>query len=112
VDVRVLGNTVADLIPVPRHAIHEGGRLWIERDGELRVVSVGITRTDREYAYVASGLEDGAQVILTSLDAVTDGMKVRVAEGDQDVPITGNSERDSSRSEFPNEERSRSGEAS
>jgi RND family efflux transporter MFP subunit len=94
VDVRVFGKTVANQIPVPRHALHEGGHVWVAKDGTLNVRRVEITRSDREYAYVASGLEDGALVVVTALDAVTDGMKVRVVGDGEAEPSTGPSDDD------------------
>lgn len=80
VDVSINGRTVADLIGLPRYAVHEGDRVWVEEDGILRIRPVEIVRSDREHAYIGSGLEDGDRVIVSSLDAVTDGMTVRPAD--------------------------------
>jgi hypothetical protein len=41
---------------------------------------VSVARTNREVAYLRSGLEGGEQVVVSSLDAVTDGMTVRTAD--------------------------------
>jgi len=94
VDVRIVGKTVANQIPVPRYAVHEGGHVWVVEDDVLRVRLVEIIRSDREYAYVASGLEDGAQVVMTALEAVTDGMKVRVVGNNDGEPSRGPSDKD------------------
>jgi RND family efflux transporter MFP subunit len=82
VDVRISGRTLADTIAVPRHAVHEGGSVWVAEDTTLRVRKVEIARADREIAYVTRGLQDGDLVILTPLDAVTDGMKIRTSDTD------------------------------
>ena len=37
-------------------------------------------RADKEFAYVASGLDDGARIIVSSLDAVVNNMKVRTED--------------------------------
>jgi multidrug efflux pump subunit AcrA (membrane-fusion protein) len=85
VDVRILGRTLDDVIPVPRHAVHEGNRLWIFDDGELQIRDVEVLHSDREQALVASGINDGELVIVSSLDAVTDGMKVRDAADQENL---------------------------
>jgi hypothetical protein len=43
------------------------------------VREVTVAHSDRERALVASGLSEGDLVIISSIDAVTDGMVVRVA---------------------------------
>ncbi len=80
VDVRIFGRTVENLISVPRHAVREGGRVWVTDGAELRIREVVVVRSDREFAFIAAGLEEGDLVVISSLDAVTDGMAVRPAD--------------------------------
>jgi hypothetical protein len=49
----------------------------IQKDSRLRIYPVKIARQDQDYAYVVSGLEDGAVIVTSPLDTVTDGMSVR-----------------------------------
>jgi RND family efflux transporter MFP subunit len=79
VDVRVFGRTVTGLMPIPRYAVHEGNQVWVAEDGVLRIRRVEVARSDREVAYISDGLSDGDRVVVTVLDAVTDGMKIRTA---------------------------------
>jgi len=60
--------------------------VWIYEDGVLRVREVEVLRADRLQSLVASGLEGGDLVVVSSLDAVTDGMKVRRAGDELAVP--------------------------
>jgi len=85
VDVRIFGRTLDDVVPVPRYAVHEGDRVWVFDDGRLDIRDVHVLRSDREQALVSSGLDAGDLVIVSALDAVTDGMTVRNAadQGDQ-----------------------------
>lgn len=85
VDVRILGRELADVVPVPRYAVREGGRVWVYADGRLEIREVEVLRSDREQALVGSGLAPGELVIVSALDAVTDGMVVRNA-ADQGEP--------------------------
>lgn len=79
VNVRIMGRTLDNVIPVPRHAVREGNHLWVFDDGKLQIRDVEVLRSDREQTLVASGINDGELVIVSSLDAVTEGMKVRDA---------------------------------
>jgi len=83
VDVRIFGSTLDDVVPLPRHALREGEKVWVFDDGSLRVLDVKVARADRERVYVSGGLEEGDEVIVSALDAVTDGMKIRAAVGDR-----------------------------
>ena len=85
VDIRILGRTLDNVIPVPRHAVREGNRLWIFDDGELQIRDVEVLRSDREQTLVSSGIDDGELVIVSSLDAVTAGMKVRNAADQENL---------------------------
>jgi len=98
VDVRIFGRTLDDVIPVPRHAVHEGNQLWVFDNEVLRVRQAEVLRSDRVLSLVASGIEDGELLIVSSLDAVTEGMKVRNAadqgasggeDGVEDSPVDG-----------------------
>jgi hypothetical protein len=48
----------------------------------MAIREVEIVRANRESALVGKGLEHEDLVIVTSLDAVTDGMTVRIANGE------------------------------
>jgi RND family efflux transporter MFP subunit len=79
VDVRIFGRTLDNVVPVPRFAIHDGNKVWVYDDGALDIRAVRVLRSDRNQALVASGLTGGELVIVSSMDAVTDGMAVRNA---------------------------------
>lgn len=82
VEVAIEGGSMADVAPVPRHAVHEGDTVWVVSDGRLEIRPVEVLRRDRETVYVGDGLAAGERIVVSPLDAVTDGMKVRVAEAD------------------------------
>jgi RND family efflux transporter MFP subunit len=87
VDVRIFGRTLPDVVPIPRFAVHEGGSVWVYDDGKLTIRRVQVLRSDRNQTLVASGLEAGEQVIVSSLDAVTEGMTVRNAADAESSPV-------------------------
>lgn len=81
VDVSIFGRTLDGVIAVPRYAVREGERVWVFADGTLQIREVEVLRADRQQTLIASGLEAGDLVIVSSLDAVTEGMTVRNAAG-------------------------------
>jgi len=79
VDVQIFGRTLTSVVPVPRFAVHEGGQVWVFEGGKLEIRQVRVLRSDRQQTLVAEGIETDDLVIVSSLDAVTDGMAVRNA---------------------------------
>jgi RND family efflux transporter MFP subunit len=88
VDVSIFGRTLGSVVALPRHAVREGNRVWIFDDGALRVREVEVLRSDRQQSLVSSGVDGGDLVVVSSLDAVTEGMKVRRA-GDESAVAGG-----------------------
>ncbi len=80
VDVRISGRTLDQVVSVPRYAVREGGQVWVFDDGRLQIRDVSVLRASRQQTLISSGLAEGDLVIISSLDAVTDGMTVRRAD--------------------------------
>jgi multidrug efflux pump subunit AcrA (membrane-fusion protein) len=77
VEVLIQGNILCNAVAVPRDAIREGNNVWLIKDNHLHILPLKIVRTDKNFAYVISKALDGANVVISSLEAVVDGMKVR-----------------------------------
>ena len=82
VDVRISGRTLDEVVSVPRYAVREGGKVWVFADGRLQIRDVSVLRAGRQQTLISSGLAGGDLVIISSLDAVTDGMTVRRADAE------------------------------
>jgi hypothetical protein len=50
---------------------------------QLTIQPVDIVRMDRDFAYVAAGLNEGDIVITSALETVTNGMKVQILTDSQ-----------------------------
>ncbi len=77
VEVNIKGKVLENSIAVPRDAIHGRNKIWVSNDGKLEIKEISIKRADQNFAYVTNNLNDGDKVILTSMDTVVEGMKVR-----------------------------------
>lgn len=82
VDVRIAGRTLENVVSVPRHAIHDGNSVWVFENGSLGIREVEIMREDRQQTLISSGLEEGELVIVSTLDATTNGMTIRRADAE------------------------------
>jgi len=77
-EVLIQGNILGNAVAVPRDAIREGNQVWLVDGNRLRIRPLKIARVDKNFAYVVSDDLDKAKVVISSLDAVVDGMEVRL----------------------------------
>ncbi len=77
VEVHIHGNELKSAVAVPRDAIHGGNKVWLVNDDVLHIEALEIARADKDFAYAISGIADGAMVVVSSLDTIVEGMKVR-----------------------------------
>lgn len=89
VDARIEGREAGGVFSLPRAALRGRDAVWVV-DGEdrLRIRPVSVLRAERERVLIDGGLEDGERVCLSPLEAITDGMEVRVLDGEA-APDTG-----------------------
>jgi RND family efflux transporter MFP subunit len=88
VEVVIQGRKLDQVLRIPRYALREGQTVWVAREGRLHIQQVqSVIRMDREFAYLSGDLESGAQVVTSSIDAVTDGMIIRA--NSQSAAVTG-----------------------
>jgi RND family efflux transporter MFP subunit len=77
VDVGIAGRTLEDVIAIPRYALRDGDIVWVADNGRLQRRGVIVVRREPSVVLVSGGLQSGESLILTSISAVTDGMKIR-----------------------------------
>jgi multidrug efflux pump subunit AcrA (membrane-fusion protein) len=77
VEVLIKGKTLDNAVAVPRFALHNKNQLWVVNQDKLHITELDVVRRDKDYAYVTSGLKDGAVIVVSSLDTVTEAMQVR-----------------------------------
>jgi RND family efflux transporter MFP subunit len=82
VDVSIRGKILERAVAVPRDILHNGNEAWVVEDNHLYVRPLTIVRMDQGFAYATSGLDDGANVVVSALDIAVDGMAVRTQSDD------------------------------
>jgi len=86
VEVQIKGKTLKHAVAVPRDAVRTGNTIWLAENGKLRIHQLDIIRTDKKFAYSVMDTEDEMQIILSSLDAVTNAIPIRTERDLQTDP--------------------------
>lgn len=81
VQVEIIGRSLEDVAILPRSALHRGETVWVlDEEDRIRFRRVKVAYFEDGRAVIASGLQEGERVVLSSLRTVTEGMRVRVLE--------------------------------
>jgi len=79
VEAEIKGITIADAVIIPRAALRPDSTvLVVDNENHLRFRKIDIFRMGRSDVIVIGGLQSGEKICISSLDAVSDGMKVRI----------------------------------
>lgn len=71
------GKTLEDAFAIPRHALLEGSKVaLVDSEQRLRLKIVEPIFGDDQFYYVTSGLEEGAEMIVSAMGVPIEGMKV------------------------------------
>ncbi len=77
VQAEILGDLAEQVAIIPRAALRDGDQVWVlDAEDRLRTRPVEVLRLQSDEAIVGSGLANGERVVLSSLDFVTEGMRV------------------------------------
>ena len=78
VTAEITGREAGNLFLVPRDIVEPGETVWVvEETDKLFPRKLSIVRSDRQYAYVESGLTENDQICTTPLDQPVPGMRVK-----------------------------------
>jgi RND family efflux transporter MFP subunit len=80
VKAEIPGREMQNIFVLPRTAIHEQNTVWLLDEAlKLHQRQVAIIHRDDTHAYITDGLQAGDTIIISPLDAVVDGMQLRVS---------------------------------
>lgn len=81
VSAEIEGASESDVLRVPRAALRGSDQIMVmDADSTLRIRSVGVARTNADWAYLSAGVSEGEQVIMTVLESPVNGMLVRTRD--------------------------------
>lgn len=79
VQAEIRGRMARGMAVLPRQALRPGDVVWTVAGGRLTFRDVTVFRVAGDQVLISAGLEQGDRVCLSSLDAATNGMRVRTA---------------------------------
>lgn len=91
IEARIEGVPIEDVVRLEREYVHDGDTVWVMKDNQLEIRETQIAFLDPDYAYISDGLEDGEDVVTTTLATVADGVLLRRA-GDPVEAVDGDPE--------------------
>jgi RND family efflux transporter MFP subunit len=81
VKVDIQGKTLDKSALLPRAALRQGDIVWVvDQAGNMKFRKVKVARTSGTQSLIRSGLAQGEKVVTTSLQAVSDGMAVKLIQ--------------------------------
>ncbi|MBW1996355.1 MAG: efflux RND transporter periplasmic adaptor subunit [Deltaproteobacteria bacterium] len=94
VKVEIEGKPIQDAALIPRSCLHGDNTVWIvDAEGRLRFRRVEVAKYQGNAVLIHSGLKRGDLAVLSTLQAVTDGMVVRAADTEGKLIGTAQEER-------------------
>ncbi len=83
VEVVFDGLTANRVMRVPRSALHDGERVWLNNDGKLTARTVAIAGGDADTLIISDGIQPGDELVVSALSLPIEGTPVTVIGGDQ-----------------------------
>ena len=82
VTVEIEGPPIEGVVSIPRRALRDDDRVWIERGEKLHIVPVEVVWTREDDVFV-NGLDAGGHVITSRISAPVEGMALRTGDVDK-----------------------------
>jgi hypothetical protein len=89
--VEIPGRVMPRVIALPRWAVSFENTVFVARDNRLKTIEVQVARIQGEEAFVAGGLEDGEQVIVTRLVDPLENALLKISGGEAAAARTSDS---------------------
>ena len=81
VESNIRANELEGVIRLSRDYVRQNDTAWVMEESRLQIRELDVLFRDADYAYVTSGLEDGDQVVTTTLSTVVEGSRLRTEGG-------------------------------
>jgi len=79
VTAHINGIEYDNVVKIPREAFRDLEKVLVsDTKNELHIRSLSIVRAENDFVYVKEGLQDGDQIVLTSIESPIEGMKLRI----------------------------------
>ncbi len=78
VEVGIEGSALEQVVPVPRNALREGGKVWVMGEGDkLEIRDVDIVWRTSDHVFVRAGVTAGERLVVSRIGTPVAGMALR-----------------------------------
>jgi len=75
---KIFVQTLENVLVIPNETIYQGSYVYVEKDGVIRRKEIKISWQDETHTIISKGLEEGENLVLTTLGLVSSGTAVKV----------------------------------
>jgi len=80
IKAEIKGTPIHDVVRLSRDYVRDGDTVWVMQKDQLEIRKVKIEFRDADDAYIREGLNDGDEVVTTTLATVANGVSLRKVE--------------------------------
>lgn len=89
IETEIEGRPIDDVVRLPREYVRDRDTVWVMNDDQLEIRKTEIEFRDAKYAYIRSGLENGDEVVTSTLATVAEGVGLRKTSDTPSSPEDG-----------------------
>jgi RND family efflux transporter MFP subunit len=78
---KIEGRVLKSVIIIPNDAIYQNSYVYLEKEGKLQRQEIDILWQDDAQSIIASGLDEGDRLVMTTLGLVSSGTRVKTLQG-------------------------------
>ncbi|WP_051957863.1 efflux RND transporter periplasmic adaptor subunit [Desulfobacter vibrioformis] len=86
VNVEISGRTLDNVVQLPRSALKDNDTVWVNTNNTLDIRKVSLAWKGTDHIYIKTGLDQGDQVVVSSLSTPVQGMAVKTFETTEQEP--------------------------
>ncbi|WP_430451336.1 efflux RND transporter periplasmic adaptor subunit [Rhodopirellula europaea] len=83
IETQIEGKEINDVIRMPRDYVRDQDTVWVMKKEQLEIRETQVVFRDAEYAYIREGIEEGEDIVTTTLATVADGVGLRKITDDE-----------------------------
>ncbi|MEO1526187.1 MAG: efflux RND transporter periplasmic adaptor subunit [Planctomycetota bacterium] len=80
IEVEIEGRPIENVVRLNRAWVRDGETVWVMKENQLEIRDTEIVFRDADFAYIRKGLENGEEVVTSTLATVANGVGLKKAE--------------------------------
>lgn len=88
IETRIEGREINDVVRLPREYVRDQDTVWVMKEEQLEIRETQVVFRDAEYAYLREGIEEGEDIVITTLATVAEGVGLRKITNDEKTEET------------------------